>query len=1036
MKKHLISLVALSAMMLVGCDKLSPTSSTSSATSTSSVTQTSSEASSTQASTETSSTEKTSSSEDTSSVADSSVVSSSEVTSSSEESSVEDSSTVSTIDVTSVTLDAESGSLYVGQKATLKATVAPENATDKTVTWASSDQTVATVENGVVTAVGKGNATITATAGSKSATYALTVNDFSDLPNAFYDEGIINDGESTGAAGHMIYWFGEGAAVSNIERAEGTNEYSMTYTAGGQWWATQLFYKGLYQEAGDSYVVSLDLTSSVAGNITVAGQVLTMAANTTQTFIYDVKDTATLISIQLGENGKSVLGSGTFKMKVNGIYDTTADAKYHGVEFKVDGKVIKNLPVKDGKTVAAPADPTPDEGKIFDGWYNGETKWTETTTIIENTTFEAKFSDANTAHTVTLYNGSTVLGTVSVSNNNTVVLPDNIVYPFGYSAGKWYIDEGLTQEYDFTTAVTADLNLYARLYITPTATFDGYNGWNPINSSALTNEEDGSLTLNYAAGLTVNYQLQVNFTLPIGEAGKSYKVTAVSKISATGGDVQIYDTATIGELHQLGVNGTDYETTELIYQGGTLSAANKLTFELGAISNANGDTFSFNLKSLKVEEYVPGPELKAEATATNLTVGGESATVTLTASNFSAAATYNAVTRATDIIDITNNNDGTFTIAPKAAGSAVVTFSATAGEESATAEVTFTVKEAPVTVDSITATSGSLEGAQIWLKGLDNTILGVTGENLSTTTIEATFNVTSKDNSVPADFLGENPISAVNHTWQDLTTDTVTLYVAFDKGFNTNDWDFELDCSIKVTTATGTYTVKGKFHNKEYVIGDVVYTPSLTAKATTTTMKMGDDAATVTLTSKYFTGDVAYSAVAATADIVTITNNNNGTFTIAPKAVGTTIVTFTAASAAGETATAELTFEVKEAPTSVQAITATSGRLEGAQFWLEGLDNTKLGITGENLSTATVTATITTSTSDSTIPEAYVGKDKIKVTSSTWQAITTDTVTLYCAMNMGLDSTWDITWNISVAIDAPNGSFSLAAKFVKTTFTA
>ena len=224
--------------------------------------------------------------------------------------------------------------------------------------------------------------------------------------------------------------------------------------------------------------------------------------------------------------------------------------------------------------------------------------------------------------------------------------------------------------------------------------------------------------------------------------------------------------------------------------------------------------------------------------------------------------------------------------------------------------------------------------------------------------------------------------------------------------------------------------------NKEYVIGDVVYTPSLTAKATATSMKMGDDTATVTLTSKYFTGDVAYSAVAATADIVIITNNNNGTFTIAPKAVGTTIVTFTAASAAGETATAELTFEVKEAPTSVQAITATSGRLEGAQFWLEGLDNTKLGITGENLSTATVTASITTSTTDSAIPEAYIGKDKIKVTSSTWQAITTDTVTLYCAMNMGLDATWDITWNISVAIDAPNGSFSLAAKFVKTTFTA
>lgn len=80
--------------------------------------------------------------------------------------------------VTGITLDKTQASINVGETVTLAATVTPDNATNKTVTWTSSDSTVATVDaNGVVTGVKAQDAavTITAKAGDKTATCTVTV---------------------------------------------------------------------------------------------------------------------------------------------------------------------------------------------------------------------------------------------------------------------------------------------------------------------------------------------------------------------------------------------------------------------------------------------------------------------------------------------------------------------------------------------------------------------------------------------------------------------------------------------------------------------------------------------------------------------------------------------------------------------------------------------------------------------------------------------------------------------------------------------
>ena len=81
------------------------------------------------------------------------------------------------ISVESISLNSQTGELRVGEQTTLIATITPDNATNKSVTWKSDNTEAATVENGVVRAVGEGKANITVTTvdGNKTATCMITV---------------------------------------------------------------------------------------------------------------------------------------------------------------------------------------------------------------------------------------------------------------------------------------------------------------------------------------------------------------------------------------------------------------------------------------------------------------------------------------------------------------------------------------------------------------------------------------------------------------------------------------------------------------------------------------------------------------------------------------------------------------------------------------------------------------------------------------------------------------------------------------------
>lgn len=106
-----------------------------------------------------------------------------------------------TTKVEQIALSKTEGVLTVGNSVTITATVTPDNATNATVNWTSSDEKVATVDsNGKVTAVAAGNATITATSesdGDVSADYALTVNKAAAKPATRYSGTTSSAGAAT-----------------------------------------------------------------------------------------------------------------------------------------------------------------------------------------------------------------------------------------------------------------------------------------------------------------------------------------------------------------------------------------------------------------------------------------------------------------------------------------------------------------------------------------------------------------------------------------------------------------------------------------------------------------------------------------------------------------------------------------------------------------------------------------------------------------------------------------------------------------------
>lgn len=152
--------------------------------------------------------------------------------------------------VTSITLDQKSLTLSIGDTITLWATVMPDKATDKTLEWVSSDENIATVTDGFVTAIGVGSAEITVTAkGGKdvSATCQVTVAEATpNIGDLFYEDGTFSPEFTTehGKVLGVIFYIGDVTDVNPSLKTlfpDGTKGLVVSVATDAQKWWSRTF---------------------------------------------------------------------------------------------------------------------------------------------------------------------------------------------------------------------------------------------------------------------------------------------------------------------------------------------------------------------------------------------------------------------------------------------------------------------------------------------------------------------------------------------------------------------------------------------------------------------------------------------------------------------------------------------------------------------------------------------------------------------------------------------------------------------------
>ena len=222
--------------------------------------------------------------------------------------------------------------------------------------------------------------------------------------------------------------------------------------------------------------------------------------------------------------------------------DTTLYAKWTPNKYTVTfdtqgGSAVSAQQVAYGNLVTQPAAPTC-EGYTFVGWAtdaSGATPYGFGTPVTGNMTLYAKWDNTGTTyHTVTIHlsDGETYPSslpqdmTLFVKDGETVTIPDPAPTRDGYHFARLTTDEQRKSDYDATTAVTADMTLYAKWIKTWTVTFDSVGGSDVARQTV----NDGGKATEPAPPTRDDYHYQFIGWL---RDGKAYDFTTPVKADVT-----------------------------------------------------------------------------------------------------------------------------------------------------------------------------------------------------------------------------------------------------------------------------------------------------------------------------------------------------------------------------------------------------------------------------------------------------------------------------------------------------------------------
>ena len=633
-----------------------------------------------------------------------------------------------TVSVTDVTLNKVSATLTEGDTLTLTATVAPSNATNKNVTWSSSDATVATVSNGVVTAKKAGTATITVTTadGSKKATCTVTVK-----AKTIAVTGVtLDQSTATRTVGNSV------TLTATVSPSNATN-------------------KNVIWSSSDTTV------ATVSNGVVVAKKA----------------GTAT-ITVTTEDGGKTATCAVTVYAN-DGIAPTIAiECTDIGVDGLEKNQFIANVVVNNNPGIAGyQFDLVFDNTKIrvvdvvrkYDE-YNEEMKIVSAFPVEPFVSKSATYIHANAARATASHKNGVYLSIIFeiVGDFETTMLSfeeylfvagDKSAVPFvvvdGTAYKQYYIDFNANGG---TGAPAAQAKTYNEaLTLTneiPTRTGYTFKGWSTSANGAVEYIPGGSFDFN--ADTTLYAAWEIN--------------TYTVKYNANGGTgAPASQTKTHGVA--LTLSGTKPTRTGYNFKGWSTSADGSVEYAPGATYTANADVTLYAVWELATVSVTGVTLNKSSATLT------EGDTLTLTATVAPTNATNKNVTWKSSDTTVATVSNGVVTA--KKAGTATITVATADGNKTATCTVTVKAKTISVTGVTLNKTSATLtEGDTLTLTA---TVAPTNATNKNVTWKSSDTTVATVSNGVvTAKKAGTATITVMTADGSKTATCTVTVKAAFD----------------------------------------------------------------------------------------------------------------------------------------------------------------------------------------------------------------------------------------------------------------